>query len=489
MCTKPLAASQRAAAKCSHQTTCWNGFSFRRIHRDENGAMSILAVFAMLSLAILLGMVMNSSVQVDGKIRMQNAADAAAYSGALTITRGMNTIAFTNHLLCEVFSLTSILREGREQNEKAYIPKILAAWKQVATQLSDSNFEEFTNLSTAIEAKLPQEQSVADTYLGWIGAVSELQLPIFEEVLSGELIPNFQRNVLQYYPDIAQAAADQAAYHNGTPDHDRGTIHAALWRTSGELVAYPMLPVVDPTMDASYLSPAQMQRNIWAKRCLNQWNDAMMVFFGRYAKMGQFGGTYQSRNGLWRGFTCGQLTKLLSEHERRNLPMQILALPVTPPEKQAYLDTYLTFVGTAYWGKPTAFAPKLLKNPIASNSNVLVTYAQARVFVPSPHLIYSGSTTSGTATVSDPLGLGGVPGELSSINLSSSTTTTGGGVIVVYQSVPIDWTLFNQHWTCQLVPTNAHALATILQTSPPSVSGELPSLGLSSEEILDVSPH
>ena len=92
--------------------------------------MSILSVFAMLSLAILLGMVMNSGVQVDGKIRMQNAADAAAYSGAVTLTRGMNTIAFTNHLLCEVFSLTSILREGKEQNEKDYIPKILAAWQK-----------------------------------------------------------------------------------------------------------------------------------------------------------------------------------------------------------------------------------------------------------------------------------------------------------------------------------------------------------------------
>ncbi len=455
---------------------------FRRFHRDEDGVMSILAVFAMLSLAILLGMVMNSGIQVDGKIRMQNAADAAAYSGAVTVARGMNTIAFTNHLLCEVFSLTAILREGSEQNEKDYIPKILAAWQKAATQFSGSNFEKFTELATAIQAKVPKEQNVADTYLAWVGAVSALQLPVFEEVLSEELIPNFQRNVLEYYPEIAQEAADATAQLNGTPDYGRGTMHAALWRTSGDPVAYPTLPIADPTVDASYLEAAQSQRNTWATSYLNQWNAANLAFFDRYGgRMSQFGV-------LWRGFTCGQLNKLISEYESSNLPMQILPLPSTPPEQQAYLDTYLTFVGVAYWGKPTAFAPNLLKNLITSDSNVLVTYAQARVFVPQPHLIYR-HTTAGTSTTSDTLGLGGVPGESPTMSLGTSTVTTTAGTTTVYQSVPTDWTLFNQHWTCQLVPTNASALATILQTPPPSVSGALPSIGISSQQIQEVSPH
>ena len=331
---------------------------------------------------------------------------------------------------------------------------------------------------------MPQEQNVADTYLAWIGAVSGLQLPVFEEVLSEELIPKFQRNMVQYYPEIAQVAADQAAYYNGTPDHGRGTMHAALWRTSGDLVAYPTLPIVDPTVDASYFSAASSQRSCWANEYLKQWNDATMPFFESFGgKMSQFGA-------LWRIFTCGQLNKLISEYKNSNLPMQIRTLPSTQSEQQAYLDTYLTFVGVAYWGKPTAFAPKLLKNLITSDSNVLVTYAQARVFVPLPHLVYSGSTASGTAKVSHTIGLGGVPGESPSINMGSNTvTTTGGSITVVSQSFPTDWTLFNQHWTCQLVPTNASALATILQTPSPSVSGALPSIGLSSGEIQEVSPH
>ena len=60
------------------------------LHRDERGVISILTVFAMLMLTALLGMVMNVGRQVDGKIRMQNAADAAAYSGGVVLARGMN---------------------------------------------------------------------------------------------------------------------------------------------------------------------------------------------------------------------------------------------------------------------------------------------------------------------------------------------------------------------------------------------------------------
>ena len=77
-----------------------------RLHRDERGSMSIVSVFAVMFLAMLLGMVMNAGRHVDGKLRMQNAADSAAYSGGVVLARGMNTLAFTNHLLCDIFATT-----------------------------------------------------------------------------------------------------------------------------------------------------------------------------------------------------------------------------------------------------------------------------------------------------------------------------------------------------------------------------------------------
>src|SRR5579862_3916421 len=52
----------------------------RRVHEDQRGTISIVSVFAVLFLMMLLGMVMNVGRHVDGKLRMQNAADSAAYS-------------------------------------------------------------------------------------------------------------------------------------------------------------------------------------------------------------------------------------------------------------------------------------------------------------------------------------------------------------------------------------------------------------------------
>src|SRR5213075_1017327 len=68
------------------------------------GSINLATVFAILLLAFLLGMVLNVARQVDNKIKLQNAADAATYSGGIVLARGMNSVAFSNHLLCEVFA-------------------------------------------------------------------------------------------------------------------------------------------------------------------------------------------------------------------------------------------------------------------------------------------------------------------------------------------------------------------------------------------------
>ncbi|NQT39780.1 MAG: Tad domain-containing protein, partial [Planctomycetes bacterium] len=109
-----------------------------RLHRDEQGTISIISVFAVLLLTMLLGMVMNAGRRVDGKVRMQNAADAAAHSGGVVLARGMNTLSFTNHLLCDVFALTAFMREARDGNATAQSPEILESWSGVASVLETS---------------------------------------------------------------------------------------------------------------------------------------------------------------------------------------------------------------------------------------------------------------------------------------------------------------------------------------------------------------
>ncbi len=218
--------------------------------------MSIVSVFAVLFLAMLLGMVMNVGRHVDGKLRMQNAADSAAYSGGVVLARGMNTLAFTNNLLCDVFAVTAFLREARDQNAASYTPKILAAWSNVAPVFSASGFPKFTALGSAIQQKVPLEQQMVTNYSAWAKSVSDQVLPMTEEILSQELIPKYQRAVVVAFPDIAQSAARETAARNGEPDHRRGPMFGVLWRTDARPVGGDAektyapdertLPAVDP---------------------------------------------------------------------------------------------------------------------------------------------------------------------------------------------------------------------------------------------------
>ena len=153
------------------------------LHRDERGSMSIVSVFAVMFLAMLLGMVMNAGRHVDGKLRMQNAADSAAYSGGVVLARGMNTLAFTNLMLCDVFAVDAFLREARDQNSASYTSQILAAWNKVAGQFSASGYPKFTALGSAIQQKTPLEQQMVNSYSTWAKSVSDQVLPLMEEIL------------------------------------------------------------------------------------------------------------------------------------------------------------------------------------------------------------------------------------------------------------------------------------------------------------------
>src|SRR5262249_22183589 len=86
----------------------------RALPRDERGTISIMSVVTIFSLTLVLGMVINAGRQVDEKIRLQNAADAAAYSGGAVMARGLNALAFSNHLEAEVFALVAYMRAGRD---------------------------------------------------------------------------------------------------------------------------------------------------------------------------------------------------------------------------------------------------------------------------------------------------------------------------------------------------------------------------------------
>jgi putative Flp pilus-assembly TadE/G-like protein len=215
----------------------------------------------LLFLTMLLGMVINVGRQVDNKVKLQTAADASTYSGGVVLARSMNTLAFTNHVLCEVFALTAIMREARDRHSDPMIQEILSAWDNFATVFSNSEFQKFAKLAPHVAEKTPIERKMVQTYGDWLAASSDVALPVFETILAEQLIPQLQREIVSVTPSLAQTAAAKIAdEHTGQPlgtDAARGRILGVLWRTVGEPVgggseaSSGTLPAVDPTTDAS----------------------------------------------------------------------------------------------------------------------------------------------------------------------------------------------------------------------------------------------
>jgi hypothetical protein len=439
------------------------------LHHNERGTISIVSVFAMLLLAMLLGMVLNVGRHVDGKIKMQNAADAATYSGGVVLARGMNTLAFTNHLLCDVFALTAFMREARDGHAASFAPSVLAAWAEIGPVFASSGFAKFDRLGSAITEKVPLEQRMVTSYHQWVSASSELMLPVLEQILAEEQIPEFQRALVLTTPLLAQRATTEIARRHGETSPDRGRLNGVLWRTVVDPVGGQLeetastLPVVDPVRGSEpdqedYLETAQRQRRQLAQRYLSDWNNASLRVFDLEAKMSQFGN-------LWRGFTCGQLDQLLDEeYPESNLLYQIRRQTSGERlESNQYLEDYFMFVGVAYWPKLEEILPGLFRNPTVADSQ---TFAQVMLFVPQPRLVKGWRRIGDEGDGS--VDLGGVPGDM--VELPGDRQPPDPGTdwewYVVRQGRPRHWDLLNQNWTCQLVPATAESVVEILQSDP-----------------------
>jgi hypothetical protein len=169
------------------------------------------------------------------------------------------------------------------------------------------------------------------------------------------------------------------------------------------------------------------------------------------------------------------------------------------------LHSNLTYVGVAYWDKLVDISPVFNRTALFQNPapNSAVNFATVRVFVPTRRLRWWSGSVGGTPGTS-PTSIGGVPGNIQTIG-SYTPGTPGTTVWQVGRDgsgenppgIPDasdDWSLWNQNWTAQLVPTVEANLLTILTTQPsvPGFTGnvQLPNLGgVGSADLSQISPH
>lgn len=466
----------------------------KRVHTNQSGSISLISLFGLLILVMLLGMVMNSGQQIDEKVKLQNAVDAATYSGGVVITRSMNTLTFTNHLLSDVFALTAYLREARDQSSNLFPTKILDNWEKMAPLFNNSKFQKFAALGPAITSKVPLEREVVRTYTEWVHAASESFLPVMESILEQRAIPQFQRALVLATPRMAQTAVNEVAYRHGQSWPKPVKLQAVLWRTVGQPVGgsleseRPTLPVVDPVQgqepnQASYFAEARNTRDQLAYTYLNDWNNETMLVFDNYVKMSQFGN-------LWRIFTCGQLRRLLEqEYPNDNLPHMLRTFSSQNGTLNMLLERDFQFVGTVYRQQSPNKIPGIFTSPQTCDD---IAYAQVSLFVPRQRLIWwNNNINSNPSGQSVPQG--GVPGHTIDLPAAPDPTANNGAGDPndpnwyvsrqdwirrwsdqdekYYYGPAFDhygesWSLWNQNWTAQMVPASTVMIPQILSTRP-----------------------
>ncbi len=339
--------------------------------RDERGTISIMTVITIFALTLVLGMVINAGREVDEKVRLQNAADAATYSGGVVMARGLNALAFSNHLEAEIFALVAFMRAGRDAGPQKdpttlnFENAILDAWNNVGQAFSKSSFPKFAKLGPAIQQKVPLEKDLVKTFLQMTELQSSLILGPLESILRGPnvqaggspdplggAIPRFQRAVVLTTPGAAQTVASEIARMHGNMTstgkisgleklHQRQPLTAVLWRTNAMPISMGSeqdpqertLPVFDPSPtgpDASatsvdYLELARCERRRWATTVMELWTEYLLQPFYRgipqWGPGGATSGKMSAMYWIWRIYTCGQLNKLLDqEYYGTNVP-------------------------------------------------------------------------------------------------------------------------------------------------------------------------
>lgn len=480
----------------------------RRVHQDQRGTISILSTFALLMFTMLLLLVTNVALQLDDKVKMQNAADSAAYSGGVVLARGMNAVAFANHLECDVLGVTAFLREARDQNAIQLVPPLLAAWRRMAAKFAPAEFPKFIPLPAAIPVKADQEQELALAWSEMAASAAEVALPVFEHILgtpenvsapvNDHLLPNFQRAVLATVPNLAQDATNEVSLRHGvrcsqalsvgplvrsnpaSAANGRSPQYGVLWRTSILPVGIAdetdpvsrTLPIVDPDPSqsdygrlpnaADYFRRSVQRRNSLARWYLDRWLDdgnlfRGLGFFGDEAKM-------SSLQALYRITTCAYLNELLNdEYPTTNVPMMLRNDFGGALTDNEILDRDYSYVGVSYRAHVNEMGPRMFRNPADQSADAL-TFSQISLYIPQPMYLYRNSSWLGVRTWSQRIG-----GEL--VTRTDYYALTNGW--------PEEWNLFNQNWTVRLTPATTDSLPQILQSNPGGYASAVrtPSLG------------
>ena len=393
----------------------------RHVRRDETGVISLLTVFVLLGLTMLLLAMINIAKQIDGKVRRQNAVDAATRSAASSIARSMNAIAFANYLEADVFAIASLLY-GLEGTETP-----------------------------------------------WTAQYAPLR-PLFDQMLAERAVSLFRSEVILRAPDLSQRTMREILRRHGIRQQAleaeqtggaagissstfQGTVFAEMDNVDATAGAWS-LPVEDlEQIPSPRMIEAVQWRDRMARQCLGSWiAELQRALDARQLRMPS-GLTTRA----W-----SRLNELLETHfPNANIPALIGAMGADPLQFQ--------FVGFAYGPHVSEVAPRMYRNPVRTNADAVV-FAEARVFVPrSRYRWWTGRYVRDDGALVESLGW------ITRITTPEGTVTESDN----RDGWPQAWDTFNQNWTAQLVPATSRKIPAFLSSGQ---AGRVPNLGATAAE-------
>lgn len=115
----------------------------KRLAAREEGMLTLTVGLVLIGFMIMIGLVANVARTTREKLEVQNAADAAAYSTALWLARGMNSITAANHMIGELTAICALHEAiGGKLLRGFGSPKASKEWKNandLMQQLQDTN--------------------------------------------------------------------------------------------------------------------------------------------------------------------------------------------------------------------------------------------------------------------------------------------------------------------------------------------------------------
>jgi len=147
----------------------------RRLHCDESGQIVPLFIFAALTLVFVVMLVLNTGRQIEQRIEVQNAADAAVITHASWIARSLNIISLNNTAITQAYA-TAVLATAWQQFKElmpgnAYERMALRSMRMIRGLESMNNriVEEFPDFSAMVSTSLATRNGISDAPLFYAG--------------------------------------------------------------------------------------------------------------------------------------------------------------------------------------------------------------------------------------------------------------------------------------------------------------------------------